>query len=165
MILFLKIIYLFIHERHTEREAQTQAEGEGEEAGSMQGAWYGTRSRVSRITPWAEGRRWTAESPRDPLLGAFWSMPVGSSGLGASATFSLHCMGGNKETLRSDCHVFPWSRGLFSESSYILLGGWHPGLFSCRGNNGVTPSRQNWRASIAPLSASLEILIRNVVDL
>ena len=39
--------------RHTEeREAETQAEGE---AGSMQGARYGTRSRVSRITPWAEG--------------------------------------------------------------------------------------------------------------
>ena len=35
---------------YTEREAQ--AEGE---AGSMQGARRGTRSRVSRITPWAEG--------------------------------------------------------------------------------------------------------------
>ena len=35
-----------------EREAETQAEGE---AGSMQGARRGTRSRVSRITPWAEG--------------------------------------------------------------------------------------------------------------
>ena len=41
--------------RHTEREREeeeTQAEGE---AGSMQGARHGTRSRVSRITPWAEG--------------------------------------------------------------------------------------------------------------
>ena len=36
----------------TEREAETQAEGE---AGSMQGARRGTRSRVSRIRPWAEG--------------------------------------------------------------------------------------------------------------
>ena len=35
-----------------EREAMTQAEGE---AGSMQGARHGTRFRVSRITPWAEG--------------------------------------------------------------------------------------------------------------
>ena len=43
-------IYLFI--RDTEREAETQAEGE---AGSMQGARRGTRSRVSRIMPWAEG--------------------------------------------------------------------------------------------------------------
>ena len=34
------------------REAETQAE---EEAGSMQEARRGTRSRVSRITPWAEG--------------------------------------------------------------------------------------------------------------
>ena len=36
----------------TERGAETQAEGE---AGSMQGARRGTRSRVSTITPWAEG--------------------------------------------------------------------------------------------------------------
>ena len=33
--------YLFIHERHRKREAETQAEGE---AGSMQGAQYGTPS-------------------------------------------------------------------------------------------------------------------------
>ena len=39
-------------EREREREAETQAEGE---AGSMQGAQRGTRSRDSRITPWAEG--------------------------------------------------------------------------------------------------------------
>ena len=45
------LIYLFI-ETQLEREAETQAEGE---AGSMQGARRGTRSRVSRITPWAEG--------------------------------------------------------------------------------------------------------------
>ena len=43
-----------------EREAQTQAEGE---AGSMQGARCGTRSRDSRIIPWAEGRRQTTEPP------------------------------------------------------------------------------------------------------
>ena len=39
-------------EREREREAETQAEGE---AGSMQGARRGTRSQVSRITPWAAG--------------------------------------------------------------------------------------------------------------
>ena len=38
--------------RDTQREAETQAEGE---AGSMRGPWCGTRSRVSRIRPWAEG--------------------------------------------------------------------------------------------------------------
>ena len=52
---FLKIFYLFIHERHREtereKEAETQAEGE---AGSTQGAPRGIRSRGSRITPWAE---------------------------------------------------------------------------------------------------------------
>ena len=51
-------------EREGEREAETQAEGE---AGSMQGARHGTRSRVSRIAPWAKGRRQTSVPPRDPL--------------------------------------------------------------------------------------------------
>ena len=46
-----------------EREAETQAEGE---AGSMQGARRGIRSRVSRIAPWAKGRRQTTAPPRDP---------------------------------------------------------------------------------------------------
>ena len=50
-LFFKDFIYLFID---TEREAETQAEGE---AGSLQGVRHGTRSRVSRITPWAEGRR------------------------------------------------------------------------------------------------------------
>ena len=39
-------------DREREREAETQAEGE---AGSPQGTRCGTRSQVSRITPWAEG--------------------------------------------------------------------------------------------------------------
>ena len=62
MPFFFKI-YLFIHERDIHRRAEIQAEGE---AGSMQGAQHGTRSRDSKITPWAEGRRSTAETPRDP---------------------------------------------------------------------------------------------------
>ena len=49
---FFKRFYLFIHERQREREAQTQAEGE---AGSVEVAWHGTRTWVSRITPQAEG--------------------------------------------------------------------------------------------------------------
>ena len=51
MTFFLRF-YLFIHERNRKREAETQAEGE---AVSMQGTQCGTRSLVSRITPWAEG--------------------------------------------------------------------------------------------------------------
>ena len=54
--------------RDTQREAETQAEGE---AGSIQGARCGTQSQVSRITPWAEGRRLTAEPPRRPPQGCF----------------------------------------------------------------------------------------------
>ena len=53
-----------------EREAKTQAEGE---AGSVQGARHGTRSRVSRIAPWAKGRRQTAAPRRDSPLFSFFS--------------------------------------------------------------------------------------------
>ena len=52
MFFFNDFIYLFLRDREREREAETQAEGE---AGSMQGAWRGTQSWVSRILPWAEG--------------------------------------------------------------------------------------------------------------
>ena len=45
---FLKDFFLFIHEGHREREAETQAEGE---AGSMQGARCRTPPRDSRIMP------------------------------------------------------------------------------------------------------------------
>ena len=41
-------MYLFIHERHGEREAETRAEGE---AGSTQGARHGTQSQVPRSCP------------------------------------------------------------------------------------------------------------------
>ena len=37
----------------------------------MQGARRGTRSPVSRITSWAEGRHLTAEPPRHPLCEPF----------------------------------------------------------------------------------------------
>ena len=51
-LFFLKI-YLFMHERHRKREAETQAE---REAGSVQEAWCGTPSQDYRIMPWVEGR-------------------------------------------------------------------------------------------------------------
>ena len=52
IIFFFLRFYLFIHERHTQREAETQVEGE---AGSTQGARRGIRSRDPRTSPWAEG--------------------------------------------------------------------------------------------------------------
>ena len=60
--LFLRS-YLFIHERHREREAETKAEGE---AGSPQGTQWGTPSQDSRITTWARSRPSTTEPPRHP---------------------------------------------------------------------------------------------------
>ena len=60
--------------RDTEREAETQAEGE---AGSTQGARRGTRSRVSRITPGAEGGAKPPSQPGCPLLGVLISVSTG----------------------------------------------------------------------------------------
>ena len=48
-----------------EREAETQAEGK---TGSMQAARYRTQSQVSRVMPWAKGRRSTAEPPGLPYF-------------------------------------------------------------------------------------------------
>ena len=60
--------------RDTEREAKTHAEGE---AGSMQGAPCGTRSQVSRITPWAEGGAKPLEPPGLPMC-AFFKKQISS---------------------------------------------------------------------------------------
>lgn len=60
---FFKI--LFIYSWESEREA-----------GSMLGAWCGTLSQESRITPWAKGRCQTAEPPRNPRQFIFNSFPV-----------------------------------------------------------------------------------------
>ena len=53
--IFKDFIYLFMRDTQKERETETETQAEGE-ADSMQGARCGTRSQVSRITPWAEGR-------------------------------------------------------------------------------------------------------------
>ena len=55
--------YPFERERVNRTGGGAKAEGE---AGSTQRAQCGTRSRDSRIMPWAEGRRSTTEPPRDP---------------------------------------------------------------------------------------------------
>ena len=64
-LLFKKIPFIYSWETDTQRGIDTQAE---REAGSMQGAWCGTPSRDSGITPWAKGRNQTAKAPRDPPL-------------------------------------------------------------------------------------------------
>ena len=52
---------------HTERERERQRHRQGEEVGSTWGARCGSGSQVSRIVPWAKGRRQTAAPARDPL--------------------------------------------------------------------------------------------------
>ena len=66
---FFRILFIYSwkREREREREAQTQAE---REAGSMQEARHGTRSRDPRIMPWAEG----GTKPLSHPNGSFWSV-------------------------------------------------------------------------------------------
>ena len=61
--LFFKIFYLFmiVTEREKDRDI-----GRGRSRLHAPGARCGIRSRVSRIAPWAKGRRQTAAPPRDP---------------------------------------------------------------------------------------------------
>ena len=65
LIFFFKILFIYSWETQKEREAETQAEGD---TGSMQGARCGTRSRVSRIRPWAEGGAKPLSPPRLPNI-------------------------------------------------------------------------------------------------
>ena len=51
---------------YTGIEAETQAEGG--EAGSMQGAWCGTRSQESGITPWPKADAQPLSHPGAPVL-------------------------------------------------------------------------------------------------
>ena len=73
VLIFFKRFYLFIHERHTQREAGTQVE---EEADSLWGAWCGTQSQDPRIMTWAKGRCSTTEPPRCPCFLYFYDMAV-----------------------------------------------------------------------------------------
>ena len=64
--LFLCFFFMIVTER--EREADT---GRGRSRLHAPGARRGIRSRVSRIAPWAKGRRQTTAPPRDPRLRFF----------------------------------------------------------------------------------------------
>ena len=55
---------MIVTERERERGRDT---GRGRSRLHAPGARRGIQSRVSRITPWAKGRRQTAAPPRDPF--------------------------------------------------------------------------------------------------
>ena len=60
--------FLFIYDSHTERERERGRDtGSGRSRLHAPGARCGIRSPVSRIAPWAKGRRQTAAPPREPL--------------------------------------------------------------------------------------------------
>ena len=63
LCLFFLIIYLFMIVTQRERGRDT---GRGRSRLHAPGARRGIRSQVSRIAPWAKGRRQTAAPPRDP---------------------------------------------------------------------------------------------------
>ena len=79
--------------RDTEREAETQAEGE---AGSRQGARRGTRSRGSRITPWAEGRYSTTEPPGLPKRDYYFKISPPAAFSNPPTIFLLNTCGDRK---------------------------------------------------------------------
>ena len=60
---YLKILFIYSWETERERGRDT---GRGRSRLHALGARRGIRSRVSRIAPWAKGRRQTAAPPRDP---------------------------------------------------------------------------------------------------
>ena len=53
-------------EREREREREAETQGRGRSRLHAPGARRGIPSRVSRIAPWAKGRRQTAAPPRGP---------------------------------------------------------------------------------------------------
>ena len=63
LVIFFFFLRFYLFMRDTEKETETQAEGE---VGSLRGARRGTQSQDPGITPWAKGRRSTAEPPRGP---------------------------------------------------------------------------------------------------
>ena len=72
--------YLFMIVTQRERGRDT---GRGRSRLHAPGARRGTRSRVSRIAPWAKGRRQTAAPPRDPSFFLFKTLSLSSCYLDA----------------------------------------------------------------------------------
>ena len=68
MVNLKKIFYLFIDERHTEREAETQGEGE---ADSSQGAQYGTQSPDQGSQPEPKADAQPLSYPGIPMVNYF----------------------------------------------------------------------------------------------
>ena len=67
--------YLFMIVRGIERERGRDT-GRGRSRLHTLGARRGIRSRVSRIAPWAKGRRQTAAPPRDPHIYTFLNLSL-----------------------------------------------------------------------------------------
>uniref|UniRef100_A0A8C0S5U8 molybdopterin molybdotransferase n=1 Tax=Canis lupus familiaris TaxID=9615 RepID=A0A8C0S5U8_CANLF len=66
ILFFYFYLFMIVTQRERERERGRDT-GRGRSRLHAPGARRGTRSRVSRIAPWAKGRRQTAAPPRDPL--------------------------------------------------------------------------------------------------
>ena len=71
LVIFLNMDYYFFYDSHRERERERETgrdTGRGRSRLHAPGARRGIRSRVSRIVPWAKGRRQTAAPPRIPNM-------------------------------------------------------------------------------------------------
>ena len=82
--LFFFIFFIYDSHTHTERERERGRDiGRGRSRLHAPGARRGIRSRISRIAPWAKGRRQTAAPPRDPTC-LFLELGVEKAGLVSS---------------------------------------------------------------------------------
>ena len=92
-----------MRDREREREAETQAEGE---AGSIQEGQRGTRSQVSRITPWAEGRAKLLKHPGCPPICILKTDILSQLGIEWLLSVSVICDGENNLITIGPCIMF-----------------------------------------------------------
>ena len=77
IVFFYFYLFMIVTERERERERERGRDiGRGRSRLHTPGAQCGIRSRVSRIAPWAKGRRQTAAPPRDPWQFSYHSIPL-----------------------------------------------------------------------------------------
>ena len=115
--MFFILFFLFFYDSHTHRERGKDI-GRGRSRLHEPGARRGIRSWVSRIAPWAKGRRQTAAPPRDPSFFFFNFIYLfmrdterergRDTGRGRSR---LHAPGARRGIRSRVFRITPWAKG------------------------------------------------------
>ena len=101
-ILFFFFLLMIVTQRERERGRDI---GRGRSRLHAPGTWRGIRSRVSRITPWAKGRRQTAAPPRDPRKRFFKVLPCHQTVFQYTYYFGLWDANGQKHWVKWNFHI------------------------------------------------------------